>query len=232
MTTIVKNLAGLRREIGLTQNEVAERMKMSRSSYIATEQGKRDLTISEAERLAGIVGISVGELLGGITPRYDVYRDMIIAMLQAVARGAGAGKVPKTKLAKLLYLADFAWFYEHMDSMSGLGYRKIQFGPVPDTYFRMIDELEEKGLIEVEHKTTDKGPAYLLCTTRAGNLYQSTHLSSEQIALMNDIEKKWHDVSTNEIVAFTHGQLPYKLAGDGELISYALIGQEDHDNVF
>ncbi len=232
MATLGDAVLTLRKEKKLTQVSMAEAVGLSRPSYIAIEKGARDVSIQEAERLARVLGVTVEELVAGIAPRLDVYRDMIIAMLQAVARGAGDGKVPKTKLAKLLYLADFAWFYEHMDSMSGLGYRKIQFGPVPDTYFRMIDELEEKGLIEVEHKTTDKGPVYLLRATRPGNLYQSAHLSSEQITLMNDIEKKWHDVSTNEIVAFTHGQLPYKLAGDGELISYALIGQEDHDNVF
>jgi len=39
-------------------------------------------------------------------------------------------KIPKTKLAKLLYLADFSWFYKNLESMSGMSYRKMQFGLV------------------------------------------------------------------------------------------------------
>ena len=54
-------------------------------------------------------------------------------------------KIPKTKLAKLLYLADFAWYYEHLQSMSGMRYKKMQYGPVPNNYFALVDEAEHQG---------------------------------------------------------------------------------------
>ena len=60
---------------------------------------------------------------------------MILFCLRLDLTDKNDGKVPKTKLAKLLYLADFAWYYDHLKSMSGMQYRKITFGPVPDTFF-------------------------------------------------------------------------------------------------
>ena len=68
---------------------------------------------------------------------------------------ARKSKISKTKLAKLLYLADFAWYYDHLESMSGMQYRKITHGPVPDSFFRAIDELEESGKIVIERKNDD-----------------------------------------------------------------------------
>ncbi len=67
------------------------------------------------------------------------------------------GKIPKTKLAKLLYLADFSWFYKHLAPMSGLTYRRIKYGPVPDQYFRALEELMD------EHQITmTDGNAHLI----------------------------------------------------------------------
>jgi len=62
------------------------------------------------------------------------------------------GKITKTKLAKLCYLLDFAWFYNNLVSLTGLEYRKIQQGPVPDLYFTTIEEMQEEQSIAVEQK--------------------------------------------------------------------------------
>lgn len=74
---------------------------------------------------------------------YEKYKEMLLAYLRYAA--SSKGFVTKTKLAKLLYLADFGWFYNKPESMSGMPYRKITYGPVPDIYFRALDELEENG---------------------------------------------------------------------------------------
>ena len=75
------------------------------------------------------------------------------------------GRFTKTKLAKLLYFADFAWFYNHLESMSGMQYRKIKYGPVSDMYFRVIDEMFDSGEINIE--STDEG-AMIISQTRSG----------------------------------------------------------------
>ncbi len=40
------------------------------------------------------------------------------------------GKITKTKLAKLVYLVDFAKFYKFLVPMTGFEYKKLPFGPV------------------------------------------------------------------------------------------------------
>lgn len=218
----------LRVEKSLSQAEIAEKIGISRSSYIAFEQGKTDLSLTEAIKLSDVFGVSLEEIKGGARSNYDKYKQMILAYLRPT-EGIG-GQITKTKLAKLLYLADFAWFYKHLESMSNMPYRKIQYGPVPDNYFRAIDELFEEGSIEIDN-TTREG-VFLISQTSTGEQTKLSSLSVAEKKLIKDISLKWRDKRTAEIVKFTHDQLPYQICDDNEIIPYGLITQEDPDHVY
>ena len=151
-------------------------------------------------------------------PNYEKYKQMILVFLRHNK------KIPKTKLAKLMYLADAGWFYYHLQSMSGMQYRKIQYGPVADSYFRIIDEMYENGQIEIEQT---KDGAMLISQTRAGARNALSEMKNEESKLIHDIGEKWKGKKTNEIVEFTHNQLPYLCASENEIISLGLITQED-----
>ena len=138
-TDYYKFIKELRFKKGWSQAEISEKISVSRSSYIAFEQGKTELSLSQAIKLADIFGLSLCDVEGGLKPNYAKYKEMILAYLRQAA--ADDGKILKTKLAKMLYLADFAWYYQHLESMSGMQYRRIKYGPVPDMYFRARDEL-------------------------------------------------------------------------------------------
>ena len=49
---------------GVSQSEVAKKLGISRTSYIAVEQGKRELTVSELGKLLNILGVSREEFEG------------------------------------------------------------------------------------------------------------------------------------------------------------------------
>lgn len=222
------NLKALRVKAGISQADIAKRLKISRPSYISLEQGKREISLSEAKKLSDLFGISLQELETGIVPMYDKYKEMILAFIRA-AGSSRDGKLPKTKLAKLLYLADFAWFYEHFKSMSGMQYRRLQYGPVPDIYFRAIDELEQEGCITIDRS---KDSMILIGENRGSQRENLNELSKPEQKLIKDIAKKWKEKKTQEIVNFTHNQLPYKLCVPDEVIPYELITQEDPEYVY
>lgn len=208
---------------GISQAEVAKKLGLSRPSYIAIEQGKRELTIEEFEKLSGLIGISMADIKRGEVADYEKYKQMILAFLRLYKQ------VPKTKLAKLLYFADFGWYYTHLKSMSGMQYRKIQYGPVADAYFRLIDEMIDAGEIDME--ITAEG-AMLLSQTRTGKNAKLDLLSKKEENLMQRIDAKWHDKKTAEIVSFTHRQLPYLVARDNEYVSYLVFTQENPGEIF
>lgn len=223
-----KFIKELRLKKGLSQLEVSKKMGISRSSYIAFEQGRNELSLSEATKLTDIFGISLEEMRTGLKPNFAKYKQMILAYLRN--SGTSDGKLPKTKLAKLLYLADFTWFYKHLESMSGMSYRKNHYGPVPDMYFLAIDELFEEGAIDIDN-TTKEG-VFLISQTRSGEKENLSELKLEEKKLIKEISAKWKDKRTQDIVKFTHDQLPYSICENNEIIPYGLITQEDPDNVY
>ena len=229
MIKLAESVKKMRTIRGLTQVQVAEALNIARSSYIAIEKGSRDVTLTEAEQLARTLGVTVEEIYKRVAPDHNKYRQMILFFLRSVP---GDGKVPKTKLAKYLYLADFAWFYSNLESMSGMAYRRISFGPVPDQFFRAIDELESEGLLKIQYKVQNGSDVHLISVTDAGRKMKLDEISVKETELMKKIEKKWRDKSTREIVAFTHQQLPFEMSFEGEIIPYELITQEEPEYVY
>ena len=96
---------------------------------------------------------------------------------------------------------------------------------MPDAYFRTIEELQEEESIMINQC----GKAYLI-----ENIEEPRHdkLSEDEMNLLEKIAKKWRDNDTQEIVDFTHQQLPRMICNDKEIIPYDLITQEESDNVY
>jgi transcriptional regulator with XRE-family HTH domain len=231
MNTQISNLIKkLRLNKKFSQGQVAKAVGVSRPTYMAIESGKNKFDIEVAEKLAGLFGIGVDTLMSGSIPDLTKYKHMIISYLRMNL--SADGKIPKTKLAKLLYLADFSWFYNHLESMSGMQYRKIPYGPVPDSFFRALDELEYDGKIVVERKSSEGKDMFLIKESESNKNEKILSLSKEENLLIKKIAIKWKHKKTNEIVNFTHNQLPYFLCKDNELIPYELITQEDPDKVY
>jgi transcriptional regulator with XRE-family HTH domain len=221
-----KLIKKLRTQKNFNQEEIAKRLNISRSSYISFEQGKTELNFSQIVKLSDILGISLEEVESGTQSNYEKYKEMILAYIRKAS--SKDGQILKTKLAKMLYLADFAWFYEKLESMSGMQYRRIKFGPVPDMYFKAMDELEEQGKITINHKDE----MFLISENRGSQKKKLDKLSPAELKLIGKIAKKWKDKKTSEIVDFTHNQLPYKICTPDEIIPYELITQEDPSYVY
>jgi len=218
---------------GLSQDEVAKAIGVSRPTYTALESGKKQqLDLNEAQKLSNFFGISLDELVSGSFENIEKYKQMILSYLRMDISTTRGGKVTKTKLAKLLYLADFAWYYNNLESMSGMQYKRFPYGPVPDTFFRALDELVNDGKIMIEPTTEGEKNIFLISESTSNKNEKITTISPDEKALMEKIAKKWKDKNTQDIVNFTHNQLPYTICRDNEVIPYELITQEDADKVY
>ncbi len=232
MNTIEK-IRSLREQVGLTQDELATKLGISRPTYIAIESGKRQLTVSELATIAATFEVTSDELLydtSHITSDdsgLDKYKQLIVNTL-SYGGDTRDSRLPKTKLAKLVYLADFAWYYDHFESISKMPYRCLSRGPVPNDFFRALDDLYEEGVITVEYK--NGGTVQLIGLVEENP--SSDLLSKGELGLIEKITTKWRDRNTQEIVKFTHNQLPWKICRPGEVIPYELITQEDPGNVY
>ena len=224
-TTYATFIKYLREERKLARADVATAASMSRASYVAVEKGTKELTLAEADAITKLFGITIDELLRTEAPNLVKYRQMISAFLRAVKTDRTALK--KTKLAQLLYLADFSWYYLQQKSMSGVSYRHTDFGPLSDVYFRLLEEMEAGGCINIKQIYRDDYHMYEIEETRTAAKKPLTELSKKEQTHLNTIWSQWRDASTAEIVTFTSEQTPYRESVTGEIISYDTILGED-----
>ncbi|MDK2899348.1 MAG: hypothetical protein PWQ10_535 [Patescibacteria group bacterium] len=217
---VADNIIKARTNRGLTQEQVANLLGISRATYLNIETGKSKPNVSLLEKLANKLNVPVAEFFD--EPRNnDKFEQMYFYILGHFKNG-----IPKTKLAKLLYLADFSNFYDLLESMSGVRYVRREYGPVADIFFETTEKLFDNGKINI--KPLDRALMISSITYKPNN------------NLLNDTEKKrldeicelWKDKDTQEIVNYTHGQKPWKACLDGEYIPYSLITQEDPDHVY
>jgi transcriptional regulator with XRE-family HTH domain len=220
-TTYASFIKYLREERKLAQADVATATGMSRASYVAVEKGTKELTLAEADAITKLFGLTIDELLQTVAPNLTIYRQMMLAYLR-VAKGDKA-TLKKTKLAQLLYLADFSWYFYHQKSMSGVSYRHTDFGPLADVYFRLLEEMEAGGIINIKQIYRDDYHMYEIEETRTSAKKPLTELNKKQLSHLTNIWKAWSDASTAEIVTFTSEQAPYQNSVPGEIISYDAI---------
>lgn len=235
MSNLGKNLEKARLARGLTMEQVADVLGISRQTYALIEANKREVTVSQAEKLAAMLRVELADLLGApdgvstLTNTLEAVKKYKQIILNALKTGADDdGKITKTKLAKLVYLADFTWYYDNLVPMSGMTYRKLPRGPVADVYFRALDELEEEGIINPPEY---KGKAMLLSLAESGEV-PSSELTRDEKRMIDKIGKAWKGYNTEAIVDFTHNQLPWQICRDGEAIPYGLITQEEPDHIW
>jgi transcriptional regulator with XRE-family HTH domain len=220
---IAKKVTKLREISGLTQEEVAQKLDISRQRWIMVEKGDRDLSTDELETLASIFGISVADFFKE-TRNNEKFKQMYFYFLRHCANNFG--KIPKTKLAKLLYLADFRNFFEELEPMSGAKYVRREYGPVADIFFEMTEDLYDNGKIDIiPYKDS------LLIKPTSTEIGEDL-LSDKEKKKLDEICTLWRGKRTSEIVNFTHEQKPWKMCRDGEYIPYSLIIQEDPDHVY
>jgi len=219
-------LTNIRKKNNWTQEDMAKILGVSRPTYIAVEKGNVSMTLDQLNRLANKLGCQAEDIMSENIVDEEKYREVL---LETIKYGADPdGKITKTKLAKLIYLNDFSWYYQHLESMTGAKYRRLQQGPVPNLYFAKVEELIDEGLLNLE---LDK-ECQLISLSEAGKMSESNILNCEEKDLIRKVASKWQGKRSQEIVKFTHEQLPYKVCSPGEVIPYELITQQDPDYVY
>ncbi len=108
------------------------------------------------------------------------------------------GEVFPTKLNKLMFYADFFHYRKTGISISGLQYRALNFGPVPDHYATIYDNVPglEKKMIEAH----DMVSTLLMCET-VGNY---DYLSDAEKESIDYVVEKLKPLSVSQIIEASH----------------------------
>ena len=221
--SINENIISLRKKYGYSQQEIAKKLSITRQTYMKIEKDETQPTTKQLEILADVYGIPIEEFFYGIQ-NIEKFKQMYLYILSKFKKNG----IPKTKLAKLLYFADFRHFYDHLESMSGVLYRCKDYGPLADPFLELTEDMSESGEIIIECLS---GGANMISIKSASLNNNYNLLSKEEIKEIDNICDKWKNIDTKQIVNYTHQQKPWMACRNNEIIPYELILQEDPDHV-
>jgi transcriptional regulator with XRE-family HTH domain len=236
----------LRKERDMTQEFLASELGVSRPTYDKIEQGERDLTLPQAQKLASIFGIFFEDFAQGKettvvaeiekTPKQpkeekneirisvpqqkvDKFKQVLKYVLKKVG---GKPNVGMTVLYKLLYFIDFDYYEKYEEQLMGLTYLKNQYGPTPLLFEKLIDEMVKKG--EVEQV---KSKFYLYPQTK----YLINPQVEPDLSILNGREKEhidWElsrlsDLTAADLSERSHKDVPWITAVNGKPIDYESV---------
>lgn len=123
--------------------------------------------------------------------------------------------ITPTKLNKLMFYCDFHHYRKTGRSISGLPYRAIQYGPVPEHYDTIYDNvvgLEKR--IEIHHER--ECSEFHVVAPEFADI-----LSDNEILTMNEVMERYDNLTTSEIIEQSHQEVGWiKHQEDRSFIPY------------
>lgn len=243
---LAKFIREQRKKRNLTQEFLASVFGISRPTYMQIEQDKRDLTITEARKLAAIFDISLGDLLAGNAPERKVVlekkpkekssSDLQIrvtsknlekfkqVLLYVLGKVGSKPNVGETVLHKLLYFIDFDYYEKFEENLMGATYIKNHHGPTSLELKDIIADMQKKGEIEAVKSSYFKYEQKKYLPIKRPGLDK---FSAREIEHIDDVLARLSDKNAREIENYSHEDIPWKTADDGQPLSYESVFYRD-----
>lgn len=122
-----------------------------------------------------------------------------------------------TKLAKLMFYADFLHYKEHTTSITGLAYAHLPPGLVPERYERIRDDVVENGLVRIEERLGKDWAGEVLVAERAARL---DVFSADERRVLECVNAQLGSLSSKAVSERSHSETAYTSTDMGDRISY------------
>lgn len=245
-----KKLKILREQHEFSQEYLADKLNVSRPTYVQVEKGERELTISEARKLAHVFDLSLESFLGVTTPlstevvlekehtkekesairvvipRANVrkFKEVLLYVLSKVGAKPNIGE---TALYKLLYFIDFDFYEKFESQLTGARYFKNHYGPTPIEFKKVVEEMKERGEVEPIKSSYFQYEQKKYLPRREPDLGV---LSAKEVKHIDEVLARLSDKNANELSDYSHTDVPWRVHKPGQLISYESVFYRDQEH--
>lgn len=122
-----------------------------------------------------------------------------------------------TKLAKLMFYADFLHYRENTTSITGLAYAHAPQGPIPDRYERIRDDVIENAVVEIQERFGDSWAGEVLVAQRPANVGA---FSESELAVLRAVKKQLGAKTSKRLSELSHAETAWITTEMGERIPY------------
>ncbi|MFA5155056.1 MAG: type II toxin-antitoxin system antitoxin SocA domain-containing protein [Patescibacteria group bacterium] len=241
MITIIEQL---RKEHGYSQDELAKLINVSRPSFSEIEKGEKDLTVSQAEKLADFLSISFTDFIANRVPPAPVlvvkkektktnkmssmrisvpeknmkkFKEVLLYVLGRIGAKPNIGE---SVLCKLMYFIDFDFYERYEKQLMGAVYIKNHHGPTPAAFTRIIAEMEEKEEITPAIRQRYKYQQKKYLPLRNPDL---SLITAEEQKHIDWVLARLSDKNAKEMEEYSHRDVPWITAEEQSVIDYEAV---------
>jgi len=234
-----------RKKRDLSQGFLASRLGISRPTYAQIEQNEKDITLSEAEKLADIFGIAFADFLHGreFSPKIEMKEDakkpkekrqeMRISipqknvdkfrevLLYVLSKIGGKPNVGEVVLYKLLYFIDFDFYEKFEEQLIGATYIKNHYGPTPVEFKTIVDQMIKNGeIMKVDGKYFNY-PQRKYLPIREPDLTKLR--DARELRHIDEVLARLGDKNATELSEYSHEDTPWLIAEQNKPLDYEAV---------
>ena len=239
---IGRRVAAIRKKRGLSQEELAKMLGVSRPVVVQIESGNRGIEVTELIMLSSLLEFSIDEFVSntyGDQVELSVVNEEALMVLNKeripvpelkmrklqnillyiLEKTAGKANVGESVLSRLMYFADFNFYEIYEEHLSGMSYKKQPFGPTPIELDKVLNGMVDGGMIK-KLKSEFQG----LVLSRFIPLLQSNlhNLKASEKEVIDYVVGQMGNWSANRINEYAQKDMPYLAAKEGEVISFEM----------
>lgn len=239
-------IAELRKLKGLSQEELAKSLNISRPSMTQIELGNRSVDVLELHKLSQALKFSLDDFMSDdftaskelenskvskstksqervSTPKLHVDKFKNI-LLYILSQCAGKPNVGETVLYKLLYFSDFNYYELYEEHLTGATYHKLPYGPVPQKIDSVINQMIDNGQLQRVKTDYHSYPQTRYLPLVKADL---TQLKASEKEVIDSVIEQMSDWSATAISNYSHKDMPWLASKEGEIVNYELVFYRD-----
>ncbi len=246
MDKAAKNLGSkikaLREEIGLSQEQLASKLRILRATLSQMENGDRKVTADDLLKLSRIFNVSADQLLdlrkpaevvlakdsqpaqrgSGVrihVPQRNIrkFKEVLLYILNKVGSKPHIGE---TVIYKLLYFMDFDYYERYEEQLIGATYIKNHYGPTPAEFKKIVEQMiREEAIVKVQNEYFSY-PQTKYLPRKTPNL---SALNARELALIDEVLCRLSDKNATEISEYSHKDVPWLTTEEGKPILYESV---------
>jgi DNA-binding XRE family transcriptional regulator len=244
--TFMHLITKLRKNTSITQEELANKLGITRQKLAHIEKNETELNMSQAKKISDIFNISLEEIsnnklnkLPNIVldkklkknesdvqirvPRknIDKFKEVLLYVLDKVGAKPNVGE---TVIYKLLYFIDFDFYEKFEETLMGAEYIKNHHGPTPIAFKSIVDEMIADKELEKVKSSYFTFPQKKYLPLRKPKLEL---LTGQELEHVEEVLARLSDKNATELSNYSHGDIPWQIHEEGELISYESVFYRD-----
>lgn len=194
-----------------TSDEKVRAKYIQKAQLLAEEKKRNIFNLNFKEYL---LGNHLADIYSGYrNPNFEKFTEMVVYFSDKLSPF-------KTKMNKLLFYADFLMFKQSCFSISGVRYKAIDMGPVPNNFQSIFEYLANKDEIDICTTEFPNGYTGEQFKSRKNRKFNSDLFSENELNTLEKVASVFKTTSTNDIIKLSHLEKRGRITKKKKVISY------------